>query len=362
MHPTPHQSFPSSWGCVLCAILLFACVPQRTTAQSSPSAVKGVLGRAEVVFSGDIQYTLNDQVFLAGGPKYQDAKHFVFMFPSWIVREEEGGGVQLNHNGKYIEYVLNPQPDGAIIRNVVVRRPQSPDDPPPAPPFFAGTFWHKRTREFIRDRVRQAHRAGEATIAGVPTIILEWKVSRPELTPAFGGFNDLTQDGGLLRVYAAPSLGYVLPRIEFLGGGGKVMDEYQAEGFHEVAQGLYFPTTMSCNVYNSHGLVQTTLYRLTAVSHINEPIPDSEFQIDIPRGTTVMDERSGKSALIYRTGDVGLPADVASELGDVMSMPPNSVQANSMAWWEILAAGFVAGCVLFALYLIVLPRLYRRRT
>ena len=122
----------------------------------------------------------------------------------------------------------------------------------PSPPLFAGTFWYSTTRDFVKANAAAAKRLGPATVDGVPVEVFEWTVSPAERDKAFHGFNALTRNGGKLRLNVAPSLGHVLPRIEYVGEGGVVAAVFSATEFRKV-DNVHIPRRCSLRYFSKEG-------------------------------------------------------------------------------------------------------------
>jgi hypothetical protein len=312
--------------------------PSLAAAQSElVDVVEGVVARAETLVSARIEYR-----FTAGfshlDEVVDDAEvHFSFFGDSWITRRPGNGIVRLNHQGKHVEFIPSPQPDGRTFYRAIVQEAQARDKlPPPAPPAFAGTLWYSNTRDYVRERAATVRGAEPITIDGVQTVVVEWDVPREDRGAAFQVMGPALRDGGVLRLYAAPQLGYVLPRIDYLAADGTLSSRYEASDFREVAAGLYYPMHSSSQLYIDTRPGFYVRYEVSSVTLVNESIPPEDFRIALPVGTSVQDTRPGHSAS-FRVGDP-LPAGV--DLDDVIV-----VADVETPWIVAIAVGAAVGLI-----------------
>ncbi len=123
-----------------------------------------------------------------------------------------------------------------------------------------------------------------------------------------------------MRLYVAPQLGFVLPRMEFVTASHQVAQTYNAKSFDEVAPGIYFPAHLSTETHATGG---TSRYRgefAVRCELINQPIPAEDFIVPLPTGTRVQDARQPNSVIKFELTKVSssreLPTPSSiSELG-----------------------------------------------
>jgi hypothetical protein len=241
-----------------------------------------------------------------------------------------------------MQFLETPQKDGSIRRKVEIYDPKSLDHNP-RPPIFAGTFWEERTKRFITDHAGQGQRKADQVINGVRCQVWEWPVAHTEVSRAFGGWSDVTKDGGAIRLCVAPELGCVFPRVEHVGVGGASGTRYDSTGFHEVAPGLFLPTVCKVEYCNSKGVMSTFEYRIEKAEKINEPLPDSDFAIQLPVGTDVFDNRPGHEATYTISEDLPLST---TGLNNVEVIQPPSVFRRNRAW--AITVGAALGVAILA--------------
>ena len=118
-----------------------------------------------------------------------------------------------------------------------------------------------------------------------------------------------SKDGKVVeRCWIDVARGYVCPLIQCYDGSGKLLSEYKAENYflHEKS-GLWFPSLYEEMTTDRDGKQQFKEYRIDKSSvNINFPIEDDEFAIEIPDGSTVIDERRGKGSKRHKAMDNGV--------------------------------------------------------
>jgi hypothetical protein len=327
--------------------------------------VKGVVARADVVFSGRLKYRVT--VGMHGGKSDKPwEEEIVFMGQSWrktnkhamsdfeihpksreampkgVVLEGHYEKVEVSHGKSSVEYTKIPQPDKKIGQMIRVAAPKAlRAQASSEPPVFAGSLWYPCQVRFIEQNASKAAWAGAAKVNGIDTQILEWEVTPEEKFHAFEAVNDLTMQGGRLRLYVAPQMGHVLPRIEHLGTEGRQAKVFESTDFVEHKDGVYIPRRCSYQISDSEGPGCFKEFELLDVKSINEAIPTSEFIIEIPDGALVSDARSGThSTLIKIKGASSIPED----LTEVIALPSYWSWRRTPIWAVTLgiAGGLIA--------------------
>jgi hypothetical protein len=157
-------------------------------------------------------------------------------------------------------------------------------------PFFAGTFWLQETLDFVVSRRDRMRLVGVETINHIETIVLEWPVAASDVFKVLPEANGVTGSGGTLRVYAAPSLGYALPRIELVGTSGKVGCRFESTDFQRVARKLWFPMKSVWQWYDPKPAFYEE-YEFSKVTLVNKEIPKKDFEFSVPAKTSLADLR-----------------------------------------------------------------------
>ena len=234
-----------------CALILLGAFLGSQGAQAASSAddlIQGVLARADTVFSGRIKYRVTigfpqtkeekargaEIVFAASGWRRED--NFPVAAPA---RGEKGKAVEaaldiyqvvsVSHGGKSVEYRATKQQDGTFRRsaNVTMAKPLM-SEKTAGPPVFAGSLWLDCTREYIQQHKSRVRLLPKSVVGGIDVEIREWDVPPSDRSVVLGGYNPLMSNGGKLRLYVAPSLGFVLPRAEFVAPDGKIAMSYES--------------------------------------------------------------------------------------------------------------------------------------
>jgi hypothetical protein len=206
--------------------------------------------------------------------------------------------------------------------------------------------------QFVRDNAHKAVLKQAEQVNGVTAQVLEWEVADAEKFKAFHMVGESTRHGGRLRVYVSPALGFALPRIEYLGKNGMVASSFDSDNFVEPVAGIFIPKRCSKQDFPSQGPKYFAVYDITEVKSVNQPIPDSEFVVQLPVGTHAADNSSGKSSTVFDIkADGPLPQGLEAV---VVRAPPPFWGRN---WHTAAILGFGTGAVLIGGWLA-----FRRRT
>jgi len=296
-------------------------------AQADPSAdtvsslVAGVLARERAVISGRFVYRRTTISRRVEGERTETGEpvHFTFMGESWTLRQRISGSlddkmasfrdleaemVSVNHKGSLVNYNVTKygKDQNKVSSYSTLENAKAVNEANETPPYFAGTIWHKTTVAYIQRNGDKARLSGTGEVDDVTVDVLEWDVAGADDCDAFYAVNDLLEDGGILRLYVAPDLGYALPKIEHVGRSGEVHAVYRSRDFRRVADGVYFPQETSRQtrgVDSRKGF--TWKYTFELIEDVNEPIDEKEFIIELPQGTQVADIRKpGQRGVIIR--------------------------------------------------------------
>lgn len=364
----------SIWACWWIAFGVVAGVGLRSADGGEPDAVERALARGEAVFSGRMTYSVASGKSGSGG--VPDRYDFTFSGASWkkvwardagtVPRSFSKGvlppgvdpkavpplsGLQeltrVCHRGRMVEYQSVPQDDGKVRKTARVGAGGTVmrEEFPPLPQ-YVGTFWLAETQKYVAENRARGKLKGNDKIGGQDVVVYEWTVPASDISAAFRSFNDQTKDGGLLRAYIAPTLGYAVPRIEHVGVSGKVGAVFEASDFVQY-NGIHFPRSARLQYVGPDGPTFAIDYKIERVAAVNEAIPDAEFVVLLPVGTEVADARDGKQSIIFEVTD---PGSIPASLGDVMQVErPTAWVRNWKAAVGIgVALGVVALAALFA--------------
>lgn len=323
--------------------------------QDLTELVQGVVARSEALFSGRIEYQkLGDFSPSKELVKLKDETCY-FSGSSWSVfAAGSDNPYETCYHGKYIKLSTTTHPDGRLshVARVKVEQPINKRDP--LLPVFAGSFWRRDQRDYVRNHAREAKDKGQAEVNGVSTRILEWSVPEKDKYKAFHAVGDITARGGTLRIYVAPQLGFVLPRIEILGLAGMVQDRYDAFDFFEAAPGIFLPKRCQRSVYDREGDCITSITELKKAERLNEPIPEDVFKMFLPLGTRVADDRSSvKGTQVF---DIQAEGDLLGrELDDIAQVDSN------LPFWRRRGIAITVGVVAGLLVVLAILFYSRRR-
>ncbi len=369
----------SAVSCCVCAGMLFA-GNSPTPSLTTKEIVQGILARSEAVLSGQLRYH-QESAFPGEKPKGGEFQ-VTFSGASWRLDSKFRASdvdvklapsvknpkiaatplqsdlelVNLSHHGKSLDFQRTPQPDGSIRNSAAIATEKPIDSSFPSPPVFAGSFWFPSTKEFLRQNIDKALRKPVTDVNGVKAELLEWNVPASEKFKAFHGINNLTKNGGILRLFVSPQLGYVLPRIQFLGQADKVQASFDCSDFVECTDGIFIPKRVSLQYYDAEGPGVRITYQISEAKKINEPIPDSDFVLQLPVGTHIYDGRSGKESTYFELKPDG---PIPKELEDTIAVESPAFWGRN--WPTALVLGFGVGLALLGFYLAIGRYVLRRR-
>ena len=325
------RRFLAAFSAIMCAVTAFTspglCDEKQSDAEASTKLVAGILGRSKQVFSAKLVFSQ-----IVGSSRGQPEVYraaLTFSGPSWLTtalnREHVNESSRLNHGEKLVEYTATKQQDGSIPHLAQITLPRAMDSKL-LDRLITGSNWDGPTREFLGPQSGEGKRKADQEVHGVKCQVWEWVVLKKDVPRAFHGVTDLTQDGGLLRLYCAPQLGYVCPRIDKVGTSGKAGCVNVCREYHEDAPGIFLPRSIREENYSSKGFLSSFEYKIESIQKVNEPIPDSEFRITLPFGTEVIDSRPGQNAWYKITEDLPLATAGLSDI-EVVS-PPSFFRRN----------------------------------
>jgi hypothetical protein len=364
---------------ILCVIVGQARPADPITTQA---LIQGILARSEGVFSGEMTYRESNGFSWKKQPEQELTKTVTFSGPSWRVKWAEDiariphlvtEGVkrrgipveppsgllendEVSHGGNHLELSRVPQPDHSIRSTARVTQPKPFDYRMPYPPLRVGTFWYECTKKFVEANREKAERKPPTEVNDVPCEIIEWEVTAADKFRAFDGINDLTKNGGRLRVCVALQLGFALPRIQYIGSGGKVAASFDGWDFQEKASGIFIPQHARMQYYMpAPGFYLD--FQITDCKKINRSISDATFAVALPDGTEVMDSRSGTHSVLFKMKKGG---PIPRDLRDI-------IQTKVPSFWgwnkrTALLGGAAAGVLLVGVAVLLrLARMRRRQ-
>ncbi len=325
------------------------------------SIVKGTIARGEAVFSGRIEYHLKCGFANRQRTVRDDDYRLSFSGTSWALRFSNGAA-HISHRGKFIAFEKAPQSDGRVDHSATIETERRIDKTRPIPPYYAGTVWFESTKKFIRSNAASARTVGKGDVDGVPVEIIEWLVGKEQAvsrtaSPFYSLDAELVK-GGILLLYVAPQLGYALPRIEHVRLDGSVQARFDSRGFKEVTPGIFFPRECSLQYFGPGGGGAYERVTLKRVEKINEPIPEEDFLVEVPVGTTVGDARDVKKPVHFRIAESEpLPVRNLGNVVVVAAKEPSSWAGNTVLMALLMGLGF--GTLVSAVLYLLVRRRYR---
>jgi hypothetical protein len=216
-----------------------------------------------------------------------------FSDSSWAERTKGSNSVRINHDGYLLEFVQTPQRNGKIRPGVTLLPSASLTNRAElnAPPLFSGLFWHDRQLRYVETHADAFQVTGSTVVNNVSVAVLEATIPAAHRREAFHVVSPQLESGGLMRLYVAAHLGFVIPRIEFLPVTRAAAVVYDAADFDEAAAGIYLPGRISTEIRGAAGELQYRGEFSVRYELINQVLPPEEFVVDLPRGTHVQDAR-----------------------------------------------------------------------
>lgn len=307
------------WRAGLLSVLWILAAEAKASAAKSDALVDGVVARARGLVSGRLEYHLTDGFSKRNKTVHDSGYKFSLMGDSWARRNAAAPGLQINHRGMMLMYLEGESnsSDGEPRRSAAIHNPEAIDRHRPCAPFFAGTLWYKSAIDFIdAHRGDVTVRAGEAR-DGLATQIAEWNIGKKDRA-AFGPVPPSLAKGGMLRLHVVPALGYTLPLIECCTEDGEPQMVYESAEFFEAVPEFFLPHQCESRNASEKGSYYVK-YNITRAELINEEVPEDDFQIFLPQGTTVSDSRTPGGATVFRVGEIPV---LPNNLGDVIQLSP----------------------------------------
>lgn len=345
--------------------------PVRAQPESNRQDVEQMLARVNMLHSGVFQYGLT-----AKHDKYTRPPPYELAFSggSWMKtsrlpadeiplvdstgkpmerpkQKRQGDSVMktVNHKGKYAVYQENPQFSGEVKKDVVVKALDVPLSSTAnssfQPPINqVGTGWNATTVAYIAAHLSGAEAKGTKEVNGYSTRVYEWKVPKSEVFQAFEEATDLSRNGGVLRVYIAPDLGYVVPLLECVGTDGQVAKSYSASEY-TACNGIWCPRSATIAAFSTKGPGNWAKYTDIRASRLNEHIPDDEFTVELPAGAIIRDVRSPQKRAEYVVQDA---ASVSNDLSDIVVPEGSSRRPWYRTVWGAVGIGLGVGFLVLA--------------
>ena len=215
---------------------------------------------------------------------------------SYRLQRPGSSNTRINHHAMHMIYVETPQPNGEVHSSLSVGWPVSIEKQVDVRPyghgvFGAGAIWPLKTRQYVEKHATEARLVGTEVVDRVQTRVVELRVPKEDVGPAFRTlYRAMRKEGGIIRLYVAPQMGFVVPKMQFVAPDGTVLCRFEASGFQQKSPGLWFPKKASrvgVSEKNAHYIV----FEIIKAESLNEPIDPKVFAITIPAGTRIEDGR-----------------------------------------------------------------------
>ena len=307
-------------------------IPAFASADDAKTLVQGLLARDEAWTSGRFKWSYGISASTSGMNKQKPFENYSFDGESW----SEGGAayvggtdgwkkpMRANHNGYLSAYAESPPVTDEQKRNlkpneqIVAWKTVTLSEPVPSnytvnngiramPPTWAGAIWSRRAKNWIAEHIDDFTFVGEEVVNGIPTKSVKAPVNSLRYRMRNGGRSGTAElfeihhksldkiyrkdldKGAELRLYIAPSLGYVLPRADGVTGEGEVVQRIDQANFKKYTDTIYLPGRTE-RIMIGNGTTRE-VYELSNIHMVNESIPDEDFIVTVPAGTKVIDKR-----------------------------------------------------------------------
>jgi hypothetical protein len=193
---------------------------------------------------------------------------------------------------------------------------------------------------------------GEELIDGEPCRVWEWSLPGADFSVLESYSQDLSLTTGmLLRLSVIPAKGYVVRRLDYCTPDGRMTTRFDSEDLREVAPGLWFPWNyyyIRNHVPRGQGYF-VEQFTVLDVTGVNEPVPESAFEIQLPAGTMVWDERPDRPRGSFKIGEPGRLSTIDQA---VLALEPPVVPAPTHGRWVLLGLNAVAAGLLLTIWLV----------
>lgn len=263
--------------------------------------IDGVISRSSAIHSIQITYTQRSYTLLNGQRTDENTfrARMVVDGSDWVIRYGGSRNFRMQRGNAALSFTEIESDDGKqTFRSLYVEEPKALEELINENPFFAaarlGQFLYASQIEFIDRHRQRAVVRGERQAGEYATTELEFPVVATDFHAAMliipQGIGRARR--GQLRICVAPTLGYALPRIEYVTQEGIVEHEIVADEFVDEGNGIYFPRRAQVRTRSaeSEDVVDFVVHE---VSGLNLPLHSEGFTMKIPIGTRVSDSRPG---------------------------------------------------------------------
>lgn len=245
-------------------------------------------------------------------PEDESGLVFTLAGTEWAKYYDDYESKSVNRDSHESEYWPSPQSDGTVERSLHLKPGKTlASEKVRAMEFFfleAGTIPWAGLLSYLQSRADDIRLTENVDVDGSQCVELVLEVP-PEDLRAFAGHGTNgeafgSHDSIVVKLYCIPEFGHVVRRIDLCTTEGVMSDRMESLNFVEVADQLYFPKEyrriLNRSDFGTEGLFFVTRYEFLSVERVNEPVPESEFEIQVAANTLVKDYRPGKSRVSFR--------------------------------------------------------------
>ncbi len=306
---------------------------------STDQLIDSIISRSTALYSGLIEWEYiprgNGEPGVAGPI---GAKHFVMGIrgDDWALRYPGGENFEICRQGVKFSYAAIDDPKRkAIHRTMAIEPPQNLID-------WIGMScighalrggalpWEKQVL-YIDTHRGEARRLPRESIRDRECEVVEWSVKIMDYDDGLITFPmELAKaEEGRLRLYAAPSLQGALVRVEYRTTEDQVVYQRDHDEFQSVTDQIWFPMHMIDRSLVD-GKWWEDEYRVKRVEHVNQKLPDYVFELKVPLGTRIRDERPGMPRVGFELKDPKQMKSLLAKLGS------DGLPKPTVSWRRVL--------------------------
>ncbi|MCL2623119.1 MAG: HEAT repeat domain-containing protein, partial [Planctomycetaceae bacterium] len=268
----------------------------------------------------------------------------------WVMRWPTTPIVSMYHRDYSATYTETPQPEGETYRSLIIERSgrmnKPLDEEGKNAPLYevvkAGAVPTPQMLKYMKKHRDRIEYLGKKTVRDIETHVVQLRIPKAEIDEFKGSFHpkELKEDFIVASFYVAPSLSFAAVKIVTWTPDGVTTHRYEATDFQEVAKGIFFPMRYySIGDFTMHGNgYYIYQYLISELKNVNQPVPESNFEIAAPAGTRVRDSRSNDDNIYYIDKDTiffqKVPGKTASTTHSDWFQLLNQAQQNYVAWDE----------------------------
>jgi hypothetical protein len=269
--------------------------------------IDGVVARSVAVYQAQVDFGVREREGADAESLREirsDRYQLTVSGTDWLLRYADSPNLMMKRDAATLRYYETDSPDGKRYRSLHLNAAQSLEDAQGQNTLFTvmrhGSFWYPAQATFVDRERNSARLVDQQTLAGVDTYALQWEVAGPDFDEALIVIPPpiARQRKGYLRIYVAPALGYVLPRIEYRTIDDTVVKRYESSDFIEADRGIFYPRLARCATDHADWSFSTE-FRVHSIQHVNQQIPAETFAIRFPAKTRVRDSRPGRPKTVF---------------------------------------------------------------